>query len=264
MKDAAKETQSDFINNCRNKIKDILEKCFKGQSGLYELHKINYQDNPSAIQEVLKLFNIHHHVQHKARCPLAKYKRTTWSLEHIHAQNSKDLSNEDRVEMFKAELNLIEKIPEINVELADHFSLGKEKFDALDNNKKIETMDSFYENIRQNGSGKLKETLGMVDDMHLLINMALLCRNKNSSLGNKIFINKRNEIINTAVCCGGKNCVIPVTTKLLFAKNYSEDVDNFYIWSKQDKDGYAKKLKECFEFYGLEKSNWEDKNELAK
>lgn len=80
-------------------------------------------------------------------------------------------------------------------------------------------------------------------DMHKLGNLALLCKNDNSSLGNVPFYQKR-EKINEWLNVHDKN--IPYSTRKAFLKMYSpqEYALDFTRWRKSDFDDMFNRQKE--------------------
>ena len=74
--------------------------------------------------------------------------------------------------------------------------------------------------------------------MHGIENLALLSTENNSSLSNGLFIEKRAKIIEM-----DKNGeFIPICTKNVFLKYYSDDPSNIYFWSKQDQGDYKNSI----------------------
>ena len=46
-----------------------------------------------------------------------------------------------------------------------------------------------------------------------------------------------------------QNLFIPIGTKNVFSKFYSDIVSQMYKWSASDKSGYREELKRCFNYY---------------
>jgi len=81
--------------------------------------------------------------------------------------------------------------------------------------------------------------------VHELDNLALLSKKDNSALNNSIFPVKRNKIIELEK--DGK--FIPLCTRNVFLKFYSNSDNQPYYWSKEDKISYFVSLKEILKPY---------------
>src|SRR5690606_20136969 len=83
------------------------------------------------------------------------------------------------------------------------------------------------------------------ESVHILDNLALLSKKDNSALNNSIFPVKRKKII--ALEKEGK--FIPITTKHVFLKYYSDSDLQPYYWSKADKELYFKNIQSTLSSY---------------
>lgn len=215
------------------------------------LNDLSYEGDKSLLKKVFLLHNILtcdsiKSVQ-KNRFPFNLYKNIEsnggWSIEHIHAQQSKEMKDDKAIriwleETFSAikEINTIEKIikNEDGLEEPQIFQVPSEL-----KNKVKEMLEQ--EKINIEAFNVLKTEIVLLFDsesVHILDNLALLSKKDNSSLSNAIFPVKRNRIIQMEK--EGK--FIPVVTKNIFLKYYSStDLQPFY-WSKNDKSIYFKDI----------------------
>jgi len=69
--------------------------------------------------------------------------------------------------------------------------------------------------------------------------LALLSSRDNSSLSNNIFPIKRDKIIEL----DSKGSFIPLCTKNVFLKYYSNDVTQNVIWTQKDREAYLSAIK---------------------
>lgn len=136
----------------------------------------------------------------------------TWSIEHIFARNQKNLSEED----FKSW-----NIP------ADRFEDYKKDCDANKGNEWLKKV--------------LGERYPSENEDNSLKNMALLSRDANSVLNNKLFDGKRNEIMGWAENHWEKYWV-PSMTEAVFMKSLlGVSMDPFF--SEKDKEAYLAEMK---------------------
>ena len=203
--------------------------------------ELNYEKHSEYIQCVLLLFNVETIRQkgdENIRFPFDRYKNEgTWSLEHIHAQNSESLKTnqewKDWLEIHKKSLEGLEVSSE-----------GKKQIDDV-----ISKMDVVISHIDEIGyKGSIRDEFNAVapavinilsdgDDksqMHTLSNMALLTVGENATLNNSTFDVKRMKIIDMDKA--GE--YIPICTRNVFMKYYSSSDTKLHFWSEEDRKGY--------------------------
>ena len=189
------------------------------------LQNLEYNSNYKEIEKLLFLFNILITMESGySRYPFDIHNKEKWSLEHIHAQNSEGLKENDKIKL----LELLEKSPYIDYEI-------KKEIKELLKNSKIE--DKQFEIIQQKINLKIT---GEKDEIHTIDNLALLSKNDNSSLNNSIFPEKRAKIKEL----DKEGRFIPLGTKNVFMKYYSDKVDEFLTWNQTDRKSYFKVLEE--------------------
>lgn len=203
--------------------------------------ELNYEKHSEYIQCVLLLFNVETIRQkgdENIRFPFDRYKNEgTWSLEHIHAQNSESLKTnqewKDWLEIHKKSLEGLEVSSE-----------GKKQIDDV-----ISKMDAVISHIDEIGyKGSIRDEFNAVapavinilsdgDDksqMHTLSNMALLTVGENATLNNSTFDVKRMKIIDMDKA----GDYIPICTRNVFMKYYSSSDTKLHFWSEEDRKGY--------------------------
>lgn len=199
------------------------------------------------IEKLLLLFNVETVRQKNdetVRFPFDKHKReNSWSLEHIHAQQSEGLNTRDKwlewLNLHKQSLSDIDAekyqtlINQINKAITDDAS-GAEK---LTGEKFNELFDKVVAVLSEEGS---------VNYTHSLSNMALLGQSDNSALNNSTFDVKRNKILQM----DKDNDYIPLCTRQVFLKYYTPSANNqLHFWGKADRDGYIKAMNEILAGY---------------
>lgn len=258
---ATGENVSNLLDNSKHlkktELESALDKAIKQK--LYystkdiDFSELNYEKHYPLISRILLLFNIESIRTNEnvtEYYSFKSHKKSFWSLEHIHAQNSESLDKTKKDSWFKwlhyhqtliAELIADEKNTEnLNelkellqeITLADNDKLTWEKFSSLSNS----IIDMFSEKSNE-----------QTDGLHLLSNLALLSQPDNAALNNAVFEVKRREIIKM-----DKNgSYIPLCTRRVFLKYYNEkpSTQQYYFWAKEDRDNYLKEMKKMLENY---------------
>lgn len=214
--------------------------------------EVNYSDlsyekdsDNAKIAKLLLLFNVESVRQNGEQTqwfPFDKFKfnkssKVTWSLEHIHAQQSEGMKKQEE---WKEWLRL--HIPSIkNLYNADT-ELVSEMTEAC-NEKKLER--SKFEAIQEKVIKKLSVD-GSVEYMHSIANLALLNTSDNAALNNSTFDVKRNAVIKM----DKKGQYIPFCTKMVFLKYYTPSaVNQLHFWGDQDRNAYLKSINNTLENY---------------
>ena len=224
--------------------------------------ELNYEDHSKFIQYVLLLFNIETIRQkgdENVRFPFYRYKyEGTWSLEHIHAQNSESLKTNQE---WKEWLEIHKK----SLEGLEVYSDDKKQIEEV-----IDKMNTVITHINEKGyKGSIRNEFNAVapavinilsdgDDksqMHTLSNMALLTVGENAALNNSTFDVKRMKII--AMDKAGE--YIPVCTRNVFMKYYSSSDTKLHFWSEEDRKGYISAMNNVLYDYKEKNSNKEIK-----
>ncbi len=209
---------------------------------------LNYLDHSAYIHTILLLFNVET-IRQKGdennRFPFERYKNEgTWSLEHIHAQNSESLRTNQEWETWL--LSHKKSLNNIIRETSDPNSVTRI-------NEVIQRMDVVLSHIHEpNYNGSIREEFNEVspsvinilsdgDDstfLHTLSNMALLTVGENAALNNSTFDVKREKIIEMDK--GGD--YIPVCTKNVFMKYYSPSDTKLHFWGEEDRKCYIQAM----------------------
>ena len=167
-----------------------------------------------------------------------------WSIEHIHAQESKEMKEQKAIRKWLEDtFEAIKDIKKIDIESEDENSQTTSTISVNELLKnKISNLLS-QDKIDEDEFNQLKNELIKIFDsesVHILDNLALLSTKQNSSLNNAIFPVKRNKILQLEK--EGK--YIPVTTRNIFLKYYTDSNLQPFYWSKTDKKNYFNDIKE--------------------
>jgi len=216
----------DFQKNRKDKFLEKLKYIISNEIsfGNKQFKELNYNEDYKEVSNILFLFNVLATLESNySKYPFDRHKSEKWSLEHIHAQNSKDMEEDDKKNLLKSQ--------------KDYIKDNKVK-------EEIENIDNIDEALRQISShfGEL--------NLHTIDNLALLTRDDNSAINNSIFPDKRKKIKKL----DREGSFIPLGTKNIFLKYYSDDVKETIVWNKEDREAYLEALKETLsEYIGEEK-----------
>ena len=239
-----KEIYNDSINKTKTGFIIYLKEIVKTKISSYNINELYYPDKK--IISVLLLHNIEtlNNVKEKfARFSFAKFKTTEWSLEHIHAQNSKDLDGEKEAKVWFDDMIISDFIDlSIKKEISEWWS----NFEKDHFNKKA--LD-----IREEIQHKIDERFGENDSetKHCIENMALLSKSDNSALNNSLFPDKRAKIIELE----NNGSFIPIATKNVFSKYYTKNADSLLKWTETDRKNYMSNITEVLQIYLPNKNN---------
>jgi len=209
------------------------------------------------ISKLLLLFNVEAVRQNGEQThwfPFEKFKynktsKVTWSLEHIHAQQSEGMKKqEDWKEWLRLHIPSIASLGNGNDELV------VEMKNALDK-ERLERQE--FEDIQQKVIQKLS-TQGNTEYMHSIANLALLNMSDNAALNNSTFDVKRNAIIEM----DKKGQIIPFCTKMVFLKYYTPSEGNqLHFWGQPDRIAYIKSINSTLNNYLTEEISIEKEAE---
>lgn len=185
------------------------------------------------ISRLLLLYNVEtvRNIAGKSqRFPFDQFKSTkggTWSLEHIHAQQSQGMQKQEQWKMW-LELH-IPSVLSLQIDSADLIARMK---DAVAK-EKLERTE--FEDI-QEAVVALLSTEGNMEFLHSIANLALLRTSNNAALNNSTFDVKRNEIIRM----DKEGEYIPFCTRMVFLKYYTPSADNqLHFWGQADRVAYV-------------------------
>lgn len=200
----------------------------------------NYEEYRENIFKLLLLFNVESVRQNGENSqwfPFDKFKLNVWSLERVHAVNSKKGTQKMWREWLELHRNSLESLPEDNSYLIA-------EIDELLKLKNI-TSDKF-ELLQEKIIEKFTPQNEIEDYIHSIENLALLKCETNSALSNSTFDVKRNAIIEM----DKHGEFIPFCTKMLFLKYYTRSEKNqIHFWSQDDRKAYIAEINRVLENY---------------
>lgn len=218
-------------------LESIKETIRKKLERIGDISKLDYNDNSDDIHTILLLFNVIT-VMNKSnaysRFRFDEYQKNEWSLEHIHAQNAEGILNSSESMLGWIDEHLASFKTFVDNDGKGKYAKIVKKLEEFD--RKHITKDSFtklYDEICK----EIESDYGT--DLNNISNLALLDRNTNSTLSNSFFDVKRRIIVEK----DRRGEFIPVCTRNVFLKYYSDDASQIHYWSQKDRKDYLNAIK---------------------
>ncbi|GAM63061.1 hypothetical protein JCM19232_4738 [Vibrio ishigakensis] len=227
--------KSEFTLELQKIIAAELNKYFYSRElECFDFDLLQYGSDSKKIVSVLILFNIAVHRTNKTRLSFKIYRDATWDIEHIHAQQSRDLNAVAEYQTWYADQKtLLESnhIPdsekqELNKALGVWY---RESESDLTSNR----------DLRRDYIQRLEQVVGEIadDEVNGLDNLCLLPSRVNRGIGNEVFSVKRERVIKYE---RDQNFFIPIATKNVFSKFYSDSVSQMYKCRQATKSAIEK------------------------
>lgn len=211
----------------KSEFKSFLDELIKTEFRNIDLNEIQYSD-AKEVKKVLLLYNILTMLsssQDSSYFPFDLYKNEKWDIEHI--------------------ASVKDKIPEQNREqwLDDAKSfIGAGNAYEIGLHTKIENWnpddDDEFKIIFEEIVSYFNSELNTDDDINSLSNLTLLDSSTNRSYKNAVFPFKRKIIIDR----DKQGVFIPICTKNVFLKYFSEYPPKISLWSQEDRENYENDL----------------------
>ena len=224
-------TKSELIEYLNSRIRNsILAK--------EDIEEWDYNKDGKNIKNVLLLFNVISLVANEKsnlRFPFDRFKIEKWDIEHIHAVNS-EMPNDTkhRFDWLKAAQDEID-----DVTISDRIKEFIKNDLISDDN----AFAALYDEILT--------TYGDNEDINDISNLTLLDAATNRSYKNAIFPIKRKIILKN----DREGTFIPICTKNVFLKYYSEDIKQMTFWGNDDRERYLTVIKETLKKYLPDRGN---------
>lgn len=221
-------------------VKDQIRDYFSGIS----LDDLSYDVSSDwgYIRDVLLLFNVITVMEKSnaySKFPFDSYNKDHWSLEHIHAQNTEGIGNskDQWIAWIDEHLASFKQFPD------ERYKKIVQKLEEVDREKiTFEAFDTLFTEIAYS----IQDDYGI--DLHRIDNLALLNQSANSSISNNFFDVKRLMIIKM----DREGDFIPVCTRNVFLKYYSNGPSQIHYWSANDRADYLSAIRTKLEDYLME------------
>lgn len=251
--------KSDFLNN-------FIKTEISNKLGKIKVEELSFVDSKNSVKQVLLLFNILTALKDKKsdmRFPFNKYKKEKWDIEHVCSQTDRTVTDSKQrqkwiedildffvgssikedvnvyIEQLKEQISRIDSTNEIQDQarkaaLISECKLVKE----IDSLCKEDITDSEFDEAFKHVQIYFNEN--RVSDKDNISNLTLLDQETNRSYGNAFFPLKRKRIIQNDEL----GIFVPIATKNIFLKYYSNRSSNLMNWEESDAQDYLDNIKE--------------------
>jgi len=220
-----------------------------------ELAGLSYLGNQKKLAKLLLLMNVETTSRTGQRFPFRRHIGKTWSLEHIHAQNSEGLKTVDQWRSW-----LVSHRDALQTLKGQHDALTQEITAALDGMAAAsnfgETFSRLFDKVvkvfdQPEGGLNGYASSGVSHNMHAITNLALLSSGDNSALSNAVFEVKRQIVLGIDRNLDGKgDGYIPICTRNVFLKYHTgADALQIHLWSLQDRQSYFNAIVSVLQSY---------------
>lgn len=233
-----KELYEESDSYTKSEFKDFIDQKIKFDFRNIDISELQYADSKN-VRKTLLLYNILTMLnsdKDNAYFPFDMFKNENWDIEHIASIKEKI-----------PEHNRNQWIKDANMFIDDEDNLGKNlkhrisewnPDEELDNEK--EYTELYYDIIDY-----FNQKMGDDDDINDISNLTLLDSTTNRGYKNALFPVKRKTIIDR----DKQGVFVPVCTKNVFLKYFSEYPPKMTFWTKDDRDNYEKDLHSILENY---------------
>lgn len=212
------KTKNEFVKIVNNQIASKIPE---------EIRELEYGN--SSIKSVLLLHNIQSMLNNENetnRFPFDRYKKEKWDVEHISAIADKLSDEKQQEDWLKETLKYVpnEKLKDewLHYDVNTFLKISKEILDCFSDDK----------------------------DINDISNLTLLDSGTNRSYKNAVFPVKRKTIIEREKT----GTFIPLCTKNVFMKFYSDNIEQMSFWGNDDRESYLEDIIETLKVYKQQKN----------
>lgn len=215
---------------------------------------LQYKENNAGIKKVLLLFNILTSLLKEnslTRFSFDKFKKEQWDIEHVCSQTDKQLESKDVLPWCKDIIMYYFRtvdLPDIKTrikELGYDNDLGQELIQIYrlynSGDKDLVKARELFDKMQ----ARFKESDASIKNRDNIGNLTLLDAKTNRSYKNAFYPIKRMKIVQN----DESGIFIPIATKNMFLKFYSNQVANMIEWTEQDRIDYLEKMSEVIDNY---------------
>lgn len=224
--------KSDDIS--KSEFKKYLDRLIKQELKNIDINELQYSDGKD-VRKVLLLYNILTMLassKDNSYFPFDLYKNEKWDIEHITSVKDK-LPEKNKKQWIDDAIVFIGNETTQEKKLRKKISNWKEGDD--------EEFKVLFEEVVAYFNSEIRED----DDINDLSNLTLLDSGTNRSYKNAVFPFKRKTIINR----DKEGIFIPICTKNVFLKYFSEYPPKISFWSQEDRENYENDLNNVLNSY---------------
>lgn len=224
------------VSLTKTKFKELLDSAIKDSLKKISLENLQYGDKK--VKDVLLLYNILtmlNNTQDNSYFPFNIYKNEKWDIEHITSVTDSIPINKEQW-LNDAKIFIDESKDGIELKKrADNCNLDD-----------IDAFETLFKDIVTHFNSYLED-----EDINDISNLALLDSETNRGYKNAVFPLKRKTIIDREK----SGTFIPICTKNVFLKYFSEYPPKISFWTQEDRDNYDEDLRNILSDYMNEEVN---------
>ncbi|UMB61412.1 DUF262 domain-containing protein [Lutibacter sp. A80] len=221
-------------NISKSEFKKHLDSLIKNELKNIDINELQYSDGKD-VRKVLLLYNILTMLassKDNSYFPFDLYKNEKWDIEHITSVKDK-LPEKNKKQWIDDAIVFIGNETKEEKKLRKKINAWKEEDES--------GFKLLFEEIVSYFNAELRED----DDINDLSNLTLLDSATNRSYKNAVFPFKRKTIINR----DKQGIFIPICTKNVFLKYFSEYPPKISFWSQEDRENYENDLHNVLNSY---------------
>lgn len=261
-KTSIKTLVDQFQDQNRQDFDLYLKREIRSRIGVDDISELRYHSNKAQLNSLLLFHNVYNSLKvedNNIYFPYDKIKGKQWTLEHIFAQNSDDLKQDDYKDWLNDHLDFFENRPkdekevkEIISEIQALVNKDEKKIDQEEFQSCFERVKKYIQNLvqevdkvsMQNVENETLEDQDWINEDHSIANLALLDGSVNSAIKNSLFEIKRKMILEK----DKQGQFIPIETKKVFLKYHTDSPNHLSYWTYADRDAYVKNIKESLSY----------------
>lgn len=217
----------------KSEIKQLIQDKIRNEFRGVVIDNLGFNDKVK-LRKTLLFFNIYTMIKSKTKTRFSfnQFHDMKWNIEHIHSRA--DEQELRQLKDFNARRGILTEL--------------RSQFISIDDNESVSDIDRFINNdLKKSTPDEFVnfyltkvEKYGSVDT-DSIGNFALLDEETNKMYHNSLFPIKRKTIIER----DKGEVFIPVCTKNVFLKMYSDKVDNMLVWTVDDAQSYVNAIKQA-------------------
>ena len=225
-----KELYNKSIDFTKSEFKDYLDSLITESVKNIDLENLQY-DNKENVRKILLLYNILTLLNSKidnSYFPFDLFKNGNWDIEHI--TSIKDSNNIPSEKTREAWIRESAVFIDLDSDKGRELKMKVDSFNKFSDDDKFELL---YEDIISHFNDKIVE-----EDLDHISNLTLLDSETNRSYKNAVFPVKRKTITDR----DKQGVFVPICTKNVFLKYFSEYPPKISFWTQEDRKNYEKDL----------------------
>lgn len=229
-----KDLYNKSIDMTKSEFREYLDILIKSSVKNIDLESLQYDDKED-VRRILLLYNILTILKSSndhSYFPFDLFKKESWDIEHITSIKN-NMPEKNREKWVAEVVAFID--PEIDVN--DQLKNSILTFKDFSNNENFKTL---YDEIIAHFNYKFKE-----EDINDISNLTLLDSETNRGYKNAVFPIKRKTIIDR----DKEGVFIPICTKNVFLKYFSDYPPKISFWTQEDREHYEKDILKVLEPY---------------